>query len=178
MGTGKGGLARTRRTYKYDQSQFGNLDFHDSARLEYCHLGGCAQSCVSLADPFEASHVTESFRDGVCPRPELNTGPLEAMVRMPELSGRECLEFDVEFGIRCGDKHPLRACLLKQNPLKCAQPCHVKVFDNLNDSRNVKSLQSAIAIHEGTVDQFNAVSKSRCKLLKAQSVAGSFERAK
>ena len=49
-----------------------------------------------------------------------------------------------------------------------------KVFDNLNDSRKVKSLQSAIAIHEGTVDQLNAVSKSRCKLLKAQSVSRSF----
>src|SRR5258708_5382686 len=99
------------------------------------------------------------------------------MVWMAELSGRECFEFDVEFGIRCGDKHPLRARLFKQDPLKCAKPCHVKVFDNLNYGRKVKPLQSAIAIHEGTVDQFNAVSKGRRKLLKAQSVSGSFERA-
>src|SRR6266404_2275301 len=172
MGTVKRGLARTRRTYKYDQRQFGNLDFHGSARLEYSHLGGCTQSCIGLADSVEASRVTESMRDGICPCPELNTGPFEAMVRMPELSGRESLEFDVEFGIRRGDEHRLRVCLLKQDPLKCAQPCHVKVFDNLNYSRKVEPLQSAITIHEGTVDQFNAVSKGRRKLLKTQSVPG------
>src|ERR1700733_14122717 len=177
MGPGKRRLTRARRTHKDDQRQFGNLYFHGSARLEQGHLSGCTQSCIGVAYPVEASRVTESIRDGICPCPEFIPGPFEAMVRMPKLSARQCLELNVEFGIRCSDERRLRVCLLKKDPLKCTQSCHVKMFDNLNYRRKVKPLQSAIAIHEGTVDQFNAVSKGRCKLLKAQSVSGPFERA-
>src|SRR5215467_12911781 len=96
--------------------------------MEDPHLCRCSEFLILLAYGLELHGVAELLPDPIRPFLELLACPLETMVAMPELSGRQRLEFSVVLGIRCCQDSRLWASEFEKYPLKSCQPGLIKVL--------------------------------------------------
>src|SRR5205823_4677494 len=75
-------------------------DLTRSTAREHGHLAGGADFGVHVAEWVDANRVAEGRADAVAPRRELGAGPLEAVVRVPELARGQAFKAHVVLAVR------------------------------------------------------------------------------
>ena len=110
------------------------------------------------------------------PRRELRAGPLEAVVGVAELAGRQGLPADVVLAVRRGQDDRDRAGGAEEDTSKGIEPPGIEVLDHLDDGRRVVADQAGVPVGERAVQEADPLPLCRRQPLQPQPLRGPIER--
>src|ERR1700723_348979 len=106
---------------------------------KYCHLGRRSAAHIFRPNRLKADSITEASRYRISPMFELGARPLEAVVAVTKLPGRECLKQRVVLGVGSRDDRIRRPRELEDHSLKGRESRGIQVFNHLDDRSSIET---------------------------------------
>jgi hypothetical protein len=125
---------------------------------------------VSGPNAVEIDAITVALGELLGPAFELRPRPFEPVVRMPEPVGAQVFEEDVVLAVGRGDDDRARPRMCEQRRLEGGQTVRVHVLDNLDHGCCVEPSETVIAVHQGALQQLNALPLKVRYVLQPQAV--------
>src|SRR5260370_16180882 len=115
---------------------------------ENSHLRRRTDHRIFRADGQKADVVAETHGGTICPILKFRACPLEGMVAVAELAGKQSFPFHVIFAIGGCDNDGFRFGALEQHAFKCGESLSVKMLNHFHHGGRLETREPLVAVNE------------------------------